>query len=249
MWAPDVYEGAPTSTTALLATVPKMGVFSILVALGPVAQALLIAVLLSLVVGAGGALNQIKIKRLLAYSGLVHMGFVLWGVEMGSLESIQASFIYIIIYVIMAVCAFGVVVVLGGKNLIVELGGLSRKEPILAITLGLAFFSIAGVPPLLGFLGKWWVLLAGINYGYYLVSITAVVCSVVAGVYYVRLVKVIFFQTHSFWGVGLKALRGPKTINLGGGLLIGASSYLLGLGIICPNLLFQFTHGAAAGLF
>lgn len=249
MWAPDVYEGAPTPTTALLATVPKMGVFSILVALGPVAQALLIAVLFSLVVGAGGALNQIKIKRLLAYSGLVHMGFVLWGVEMGSLESIQASVIYIIIYVIMAICAFGVVVVLGGKNLIVELGGLSRKEPILAITLGLAFFSIAGVPPLLGFLGKWWVLLAGINYGYYLVSITAVVCSVVAGVYYVRLVKVIFFQTHSFWGVGLKALRGPQTINFGGGLLIGASSYLLGLGIICPNLLFQFTHGAAAGLF
>jgi NADH-quinone oxidoreductase subunit N len=155
MWAPDVYEGAPTATTALLATVPKVGVFSILVALGPVAQALLIAVLFSLVVGAGGALNQIKIKRLLAYSGIVHMGFVLWGIEMGSLESVQASLIYMVLYVIMAICAFAIVVVWGGQNLIVELGGLSRKEPILAITLGLAFFSIAGVPPLLGFLGKW----------------------------------------------------------------------------------------------
>lgn len=75
------------------------------------------------------------------------------------------------------------------------------------------------------------------------------VCSVVAGVYYVRLVKIIFFQTHSFWGVGLKALRGPKTINLGRALLIGASFYFLGLGIICPNLLLQLAHGAAAGLF
>ena len=145
MWAPDVYEGAPTATTALLATVPKMGVFSILVAQGPVAQALLIAVLFSLVVGAAGALNQIKIKRLLAYSGIVHMGFVLWGIEMGSLESVQASLIYMVLYLIMAICTFAIVVVWGGQNLIVELGGLSRKEPLLAITLGLAFFSIAGV--------------------------------------------------------------------------------------------------------
>lgn len=249
MWAPDVFEGSPAPTTALLSTVPKMGVFSILVAQGPVAQALLVAVLFSLVVGAAGALNQIKIKRLLAYSGIVHMGFVLWGIEMGTLASVQASLIYMVLYLIMAVCAFAIVVVWGGKNLIVEFGGLSRKEPLLAITLGLAFFSIAGVPPLLGFLGKWCVLLAGISYGYNLVSILAVVCSVVAGVYYVRLVKIVFFQTHFFWGVGLKALRVPKTINLGRALLIGACFYLLGLGIICPNLLLQFAHGAATGLF
>lgn len=75
------------------------------------------------------------------------------------------------------------------------------------------------------------------------------VCSVVAGVYYVRLVKIIFFQTHSFWGVGLKTLRVTNAIYLGRALLIGACFYLLGLGVICPNLFLQFTHGAATGLF
>lgn len=156
MWAPDVYDGAPTTTTALLATVPKVGVFSILVSIGPVANVLLIATIFSMVVGALGALNQTKIKRLLAYSGIAHMGFVLWGIEIGTFESVQASLIYMILYVIMSVCAFALVLALGGlKNLIVEFSGLSRKEPTLAITLALTFLSIAGVPPLIGFFSKW----------------------------------------------------------------------------------------------
>ena len=156
MWAPDVYDGAPTTTTALLATVPKVGVFSILVSIGPVANVLLIATIFSMVVGALGALNQTKIKRLLAYSGIAHMGFVLWGIEIGTFESVQASLIYMILYVIMSICAFALVLALGGlKNLIVEFSGLSRKEPALAITLALTFLSIAGVPPLIGFFSKW----------------------------------------------------------------------------------------------
>lgn len=155
MWAPDVYDGAPTTTTALLAIVPKVGIFSILVSIGPVANVLLIGVIFSMVVGALGALNQTKIKRLLAYSGIAHMGFVLWGIEIGTFESVQASLIYMILYVIMSICAFTIVLALGGlKNLIVEFSGLSRREPTLAITLALTFLSIAGIPPLIGFFSK-----------------------------------------------------------------------------------------------
>jgi len=98
MWAPDVYEGAPTTTTALLATVPKIGVFSILVQIGPVTNVVLVCAVLSIVYGAIGALNQTKIKRLLAYSGIGHMGFILFGIAIGSFESIQASLIYMVIY-------------------------------------------------------------------------------------------------------------------------------------------------------
>nr|YP_654370.1 NADH dehydrogenase subunit 2 [Nematostella sp. JVK-2006]ABG02344.1 NADH dehydrogenase subunit 2 [Nematostella sp. JVK-2006] len=250
MWAPDVYDGAPTSTTALLAIVPKVGIFSILVSIGPVANVLLVGTIFSMIIGALGALNQTKIKRLLAYSGIAHMGFVLWGIEMGSFESVQASLVYMILYVIMSICTFTIVLALGGvKNLIVEFSGLSRREPVLAIALALTLLSIAGVPPLIGFFSKWWVLLSGITYEYYLVSILAVVCSVVAGVYYVRLVKIIYFQADSYFLMGLKTLKKERRINFRRSLLIGGSLFPIGFMILSPNLLLQLAFWATVGLF
>nr|QIN90372.1 NADH dehydrogenase subunit 2 [Relicanthus daphneae] len=250
MWAPDVYDGAPTTTTALLAIVPKVGIFSILVSIGPVVNILLICAIFSMIVGAIGALNQTKIKRLLAYSGIGHMGFVLWGIEIGSFESIQASLIYMVLYVTMSICIFAIILALGViKNLIVEFSGLSRREPALAITLALTLLSTAGIPPLVGFLGKWLVLLSGVVYQYYLVSILAVVCSVIAGVYYVRVVKIIYFQADSSLLIGLKTLKKENRINLRKSLLIGASLYLIGFTIVSPNLLLQLAHWATVGLF
>ncbi len=219
---------------------PKVGVFSILVSIGSVANVLLIGTIFSMIVGALGALNQTKIKRLLAYSGIAHMGFLLWGIEMGSFESVQASLIYMILYIIMSVCIFAIVLALGGiKNLIVELSGLSRREPILAITLAFTLLSIAGVPPLIGFFSKWWVLLSGITYEYYLVSVLAVICSVVAGVYYVRLVKIIYFQSDSYFLIGLKTLKKERRINFRRSLLVGSNLFPIGFLILTPNLLLQ----------
>ena len=150
-----MYEGAPTITTALLATVPKVAVFSILVQIGPVINVILVCALLSIVCGSIGALNQTKIKRLLAYSGIGHMGFMLFGIAIGSFESIQASLIYVIVYVIMSICSFSIILSLSlTKNLIVEVSGLSRDNPVMASTLGLIFLSTAGIPPLAGFLSK-----------------------------------------------------------------------------------------------
>lgn len=243
MWAPDVYDGAPTPTTALLAIVPKVAIFSILVSVGPIINLLLLGAVLSLVVGSLGALNQTKIKRLLAYSGIGHMGFILWGLEIGTFESIQASLIYMTIYVIMSISIFTIVLSQGlNRNYLVELSGLSRGQPALALSLALTLLSMAGIPPLVGFMAKWWVLLPGVVNHYYVVAVLAVVCSVVAGVYYVRVVKILYFQTDYPVLLGIKALRGANQINLRKGLLISVSLYAIACTIISPNFLLQLSH-------
>ena len=156
MWAPDVYEGAPTITTALLVIIPKIGVFTVLVQVGLVSNVILFCGVLSIIYGAVGALNQTKMKRLLAYSGVGHMGFILLGVGIGSFEGVQASLIYMIIYTVMSVCVFSVLLSLKlTRVLIIEVSSLSRENLVIAFTLGLTFLSTAGIPPLAGFLGKW----------------------------------------------------------------------------------------------
>lgn len=155
MWAPDVYEGAPTTTTALLATVPKIAVFFVLtqVVNSPMVW---VCGILSIVVGAVGAINQTKFKRMLAYSGMGHIGFMVFGVGMGAFNSIQASVAYLIVYIIMNVCVFSVLLSGGfSRYYIVESVGMSRMNGPLAVILGMAFLSTAGIPPLAGFLGKW----------------------------------------------------------------------------------------------
>lgn len=199
MWAPDVYEGAPTITTALLAIMPKIGVFFVLVQVGLVSNVVLFCGVLSVIYGAIGALNQTKMKRLLAYSGIGHLGFILLGVAIGSFESIQASLVYIIIYFIMSICGFSVLLFLRlTRSLIIEVSGLFRENVVIGLTLGLTFLSTAGIPPLAGFLGKWFILLSGISSGYYLICMVIVVASVIGGVYYVRVVQIIYFPNY-FW--------------------------------------------------
>ena len=250
MWAPDVYEGAPTITTALLATVPKIGVFSILVQIGPVTNIVLICAILSIIYGAIGALNQTKIKRLLAYSGIGHMGFILFGIAIASFESIQASLIYMIVYVIMSICTFSIILSLSlTKDLLIEVSGLSRDNPVIGLTLALTFLSTAGVPPLAGFFSKWLILLSGISSGYYLISIIAVISSVIAGVYYVRLVQLIYFQTNSSIFIWQKVLKKERRLNLSKSLLIGVTFFIILFLIFSPNFLLQITHDATISLY
>lgn len=253
MWAPDVYEGAPTTTTALLATVPKIGVFSILVQIGPVTNVVLVCAVLSIVYGAIGALNQTKIKRLLAYSGIGHMGFILFGLAIGSFESIQASLIYMVIYVIITICSFSIILSLKlAKDLIVEVGGLSRDNPVIALTLALAFLSTAGIPPLAGFLSKWLILLSGISNGYYLICIIAVISSVIAGVYYVRLVQIIYFQADYpilIWQKLLRPQAALRRVDFSKSVVAGLTFFLILFLMISPNFLLQITHDATISLY
>nr|YP_001648493.1 NADH dehydrogenase subunit 2 [Topsentia ophiraphidites]ABW83855.1 NADH dehydrogenase subunit 2 [Topsentia ophiraphidites] len=250
MWAPDVYEGAPTIITALLATVPKVGVFSILVQIGPVSNVVLVCAILSIICGAIGALNQTKIKRLLAYSGIGHMGFILFGIAIASFESIQASLIYMIIYVIVSICSFTIILSLSfTKDLIIEVSGLSRDNPVIGLTLALTFLSTAGIPPLAGFLSKWLILLSGISDGYYLICIIAVISSVIAGVYYVRLVQLIYFQANYSILIWQKVLNKERKLSLSKSLLIGGTLFLILFLIFFPNFLLQITHDATISLY
>nr|YP_001648668.1 NADH dehydrogenase subunit 2 [Igernella notabilis]ABW83948.1 NADH dehydrogenase subunit 2 [Igernella notabilis] len=250
MWAPDVYEGSPTAVTALVATVPKIGMFSILAQIGPIYNILIICAGLSMIVGAIGGLNQTKIKRLLAYSGIGHMGFIVFGVGNGCLEGYQASLVYIIIYTIMVICSFSIILSLNlKKNLLSELSNVSRLNPVIGGTLSLVFLSMAGVPPLIGFLNKWLIIQAGIINQYYLMSIIAVVSSVVAGINYVRVVKIIYFQIDSALFIWNKVLNINNiyvkngTLNLKRAIIIGGSFYVVLFLMICPNILLRLTHG------
>lgn len=251
MWAPDVYEGAPTSITALLATIPKIAGFAILVQIGPIVNIILICAILSIIYGSIGALNQTKIMRLFAYSGISHIGFILFGLAVGSFEGLQASLIYIIIYTIMSICSFSIILSLNlYKGLLIELGGLSRDNPVLSITLTLTFLSVAGIPPLAGFFSKWLILLSGISAGYYLISLIIVVCSVIAGVYYIRIVKIINFQTDYPLLIWQKVLNKKNDqLNFKKSLLIGVSFFFILFLMVSPNFLLQLAYNATIGIY
>ena len=250
MWAPDVYEGSPTTITVLLVTVPKIGVFSILVQVGPVTNVVLICAALSIVYGAIGALNQTKLKRLLAYSGIGHMGFILLGVAIGSFESIQAGVIYMIIYVIMSICTFTILLSLNlRKDLIIEVKELSRKNPVIGVTMAFIFLSTAGIPPLAGFLSKWFILLSGVSSGYYVISLIAVISSVIAGVYYVRVVQIIYFQVESSLFIWEKIFKKERLMDLCKSMLIGITFYIILFLMTLPNFLLQITHDATISIY
>ena len=250
MWAPDVYEGSPTIITALLTTIPKIGVFSILVQVGPVTNVVLVCAVLSIVYGAIGALNQTKVKRLLAYSGIGHMGFILFGVAIGSFESIQAGLIYMIIYVIMSICSFSILLSLNlTKDFIIEVKELSRKNPVVGGTLALTFLSTAGIPPLAGFLSKWLVLLSGVSSGYYIISLTVVVSSVIAGFYYVRVVRIIYFQVENSILIWERIFKKEREMELSKSMLIGVTFFIILFLMVSPNFLLQITHDATISLY
>ena len=250
MWVPDVYEGAPIKTVVLLAIVPKIGIFFLLFSIGLPISFFLIGIVFSLLVGALGALNQTRIKRLLAYSGIGHIGFLLWGLVNGSFESLQASLVYLFIYIIMTICVFSLILSFNVyKNLLIEFSGLSRFLPLFSITLSVVFFSIAGIPPFAGFLGKWVVLLSGVLSKSFFIFFFAIFCSVIAGVYYIRVVKVLFFQKNSFFLIVTKAFGKELKLNFKKVFLIGLCVYFILFLFFSPYFGFFFTFQVIMELF
>lgn len=151
---------------------------------------LLLGAVLSMLVGSIGALNQAKIKRLLAYSAISHIGFLLVGVLPNSILSIHAVLVYISLYIVMSFNTFAFVLAsFRHGNYITQLSGLSRQNPILAFTFAFTLLSVAGVPPLAGFLSKYLVLLQAITSGYIGVALIGIVSSCIAGFYYLRIIR------------------------------------------------------------
>lgn len=207
MWAPDVYQGSPTPITALFATVPKLAILGILIRLyldtflGLMIQwqpLIIFCSIASMIIGSFGALNQSLIKRLLAYSAISHIGYVLIAFASGTHTSLQALLIYMTIYMIMSIQSFTILLSLrkkllsGGNgksiNYLIELVSLSRSQPVLAITFAISLLSLAGIPPLAGFFSKWLVFSAAIQSHFYLLAIIGVLTSVLASVYYLRII-------------------------------------------------------------
>lgn len=207
MWTPDVYEGAPTPVTAFFAIVPKIAALFLLVRVleQPFAelkvfwqQVIVFAGIGSMLVGALGALTQTNIKRLLAYSSIGHVGYALVGVAVGGASGGKALVIYLTLYLFMTAGTFGCVLLLRrrGKYLdrISDLSGLSQTHPALALALAALMLSMAGIPPLAGFFGKIYVFLAAVEAGFYGLAVIGVLTSVVAAYYYLKIIKVMYFD-------------------------------------------------------
>lgn len=207
MWVPDVYEGSPTSVTLFVGTAPKLGALAlalrILVDALPGQSALWgvmlgALALLSLVLGNVAAIAQTNLKRMLAYSTIAHVGFILLGLVPGTSEGVQAALFYTIVYVIMAAGSFGLLMLLSGRGVECErlddLRGLGLRHPWYAAMLTLLMISLIGVPPLAGFYAKWWILQALVQAGQVWLAVAAVVLSVVGAFYYLRVIRLMFFE-------------------------------------------------------
>lgn len=226
MWLPDVYEGVPTIVTVVYAIVPKIALFLLLVRLNISLmyenfyffnQILLFSALVSIIIGTLGALYQSKIKRLFAYSAISHVGFLLLAFSASDTWSIFSLFFYLVVYIIISLNVFIVLLVLRkvDNNLkikkINEIVILFKSNPLLAINFCFILFSIAGIPPLVGFYSKFYVFIAAIKSGYYFVVLIAAIFSVIASMYYIRLIKLMFFKTFDYWAIFLEI---PKTESL-----------------------------------
>jgi NADH-quinone oxidoreductase subunit N len=206
MWTPDVYEGSPTPVTAFFATAPKVAAAAMFArvlfdafggAVSDWQQILALLAVASMFLGAVAAIGQRNIKRLMAYSSISHMGFALMGLAAGTQQGAQSLLIYLAIYVTMNVGTFAFILNMerDGKPVtdIAALGNYSRVEPARAAALAVLMFSLAGVPPLVGFFGKFYVLLAAVEAGLVWLAVAGVIASVIGAFYYLRIVYLMYF--------------------------------------------------------
>jgi len=253
MWTPDVYEGAPTPVAAFFASAPKMAAMAMTVrifvgafpgALHDWQQIIVFMAIASMALGAFAAIGQTNIKRLLAYSSIANMGYALVGLAAGTPAGVQGVMTYMAIYLATTLAAFACVLMMNrnGKPVeeIGELAGLSRTNGWMAFAMSMMMFSLAGIPPLAGFWAKWYVFLAAIEAKLYVLAVVGVVTSVVGAYYYLRIVKVIYFDDAK--PAFDKGDAGVRTV-----LLISAL-FVLVLSLL-PAPLFDSAAAAAKSLF
>ncbi|MBB5713967.1 NADH-quinone oxidoreductase subunit NuoN [Sphingomonas aerophila] len=255
MWTPDVYEGAPTPVTAFFASAQKvsamaMGIRVAVEAMGPALadwrQIVIFASMASIILGAVGAIGQQNIKRLLAYSSINNVGFTLVGLAAGTAQGVSAVLFYLTIYVVMTLGSFLVVLQMrdaDGQQLetMASLSGLSRTRPGLALAMAMFMFSLAGIPPLLGFNAKLAVFDAAVQAGLFPLAVIGFAASVIGAYYYLRVVKVMYFDepAHSF-------APGDR---VEGGLIALSAAFVSPLGWLLLAPLGAWTLTAAQSLF
>ena len=207
MWTPDVYEGAPTPVTALMGTAPKVAAMALLVRamVSPFGhmlmqwqQLIVLVSIASMLLGALAAIGQHNIKRLMAYSSIGHVGYMLIGLAAGTPAGVRGVLIYLITYVFMNAGTFACIIAMRRRGRMLEgisdLSGLARTDPALALALAIFMFSMAGIPPLAGFWGKYFIFTAAVQSGMWTLAVIGVLTSVIGAFYYIRVVKVMYFD-------------------------------------------------------
>ncbi|MFV0625152.1 NADH-quinone oxidoreductase subunit NuoN [Sphingomonas sp. ac-8] len=256
MWTPDVYEGAPTPVTAFFASAPKVAALGLgmrvaIEAMGPATadwrQIVIFASLASIVLGAVAAIGQTNIKRLLAYSSINNVGFALVGLAAGTPEGVASVLFYLAIYLVMTIGSFLVVLQMrdaAGRPIetIAGFAGLSRARPGLAAALAIMMFSLAGIPPLLGFNAKLAVFDAAVQADLFVLAVVAVIGSVPGAYYYLRIVKTLYFDAPAEQVAG-------RTDPVEGGLLVASAAFISPLGWFLLAPLGAWTMTAARALF
>ena len=230
MWAPDVYQGSPTSVTLFFAILPKIAALSVFIKFlyTPFAnmndqwQTIIVFIsIASMIFGAVAAIGQKNLKRLIAYSSISHMGYALAGLATVSNQGIQSSITYISIYLVMNLAFFSCLFMLKRNDKyyenIEDLSGLSKKHPILSFSLLIVLFSLAGIPPLAGFFAKFYIFMAVIEQSMYFLAIVGLLSTVVAAFYYLRIIKIIYFdpekeEYETSHNLGLKITLAISTI-------------------------------------
>jgi NADH-quinone oxidoreductase subunit N len=253
MWTPDVYEGAPTPITAFFAAAPKLAAIALFTrvlvdAFGGLTdqwQQIIFAIsVASMILGAFAAMGQRNIKRLMAYSSIGNIGYALVGLAAGTEQGVSGLLFYMAIYVPMTLGSFAVILAMRQKGQMVEeiadLSGLAKSQPWLAHIFAAILFSMAGIPPLAGFFGKWMVFAAAVDQGLFVLAVIGVVTSVVSAYYYVRIIKVMYFDEP----VGtFDRVDGSLKIVLAGSLAVVV------IGILFLNPLQTSASAAASSLF
>lgn len=253
MWTPDVYEGAPTPVTAFFAGAPKVAALALFarVMAGPFEsltedwqQVVVALAVLSMLVGAFAAVVQTSIKRLMAYSSIGHVGFALVGLAAASHAGMRGLMFYLLVYVVMNMGVFAVILSMRIKGRYVEqisdLAGISRTNPGMALAMTVLMFSMAGIPPAAGFLAKFYVFMSAVEAGLVPLAVIGVLASVVSAFYYLRIVKVMYFDENT------EALDAPTRTNA---LIFGASGVLMLVMFVLPSVLVGGADRAATALF
>lgn len=254
MWTPDVYEGAPTSVTALFAIVPKVAAMALIIRLLfiPFAalneqwfQIMWLLAFASMLVGAFAAIKQENIKRLMAYSSIGNIGYALIGIVAGGEAGLTSVLVYLTLYMVMTAGTFGIILCMRLEGVAIEsisdLSGLSRHCPWLAYPMAVLMFSMSGIPPMAGFFGKFMVFQAAVESGLYVLAVLGVITSVVAAYYYLRIIKVMFFDD--------PAEKFDSGIEFPRKLVIGLSVLVVLAFILNPSSLVEMSQGAVASLF
>jgi len=257
MWSPDVYEGSPTSSTIFFAVVPKIALFSVFLRLfqniffsfgDAFLLALLFCSIFSVIVGSFVALRQKKLKRILAYSSVSHVGYLLLAFSSNSLYGTQSLFFYLVIYMLTSICLWSFILSLNNtenvhkSKTLIDVSSVALLNPVLGFTGLLAFFSLAGVPPLAGFFAKMEIFICSIGSSLFFASIVAILSSVISSFFYIRLIKSIYFEQKEDNFFIFPVSRGCS-------LVMGVSLFLLLCFFFNPSLLLLLSQKMALCLF